>query len=75
MPAKLFFFFPLEQVKTKDKQKGMANSRGRQGGVEYTDKREVRDLGIMNVIPEIPLNVDKVTRLELKSLKMQAWGK
>lgn len=40
-----------------------------------TDKREVRDVGIMNIIPEIPLNVDKVTRLELKGLTMQAWGK
>lgn len=43
--------------------------------MEYTEKREVRDLGIINIIPEIPLNVDKVTCLELKGLKRQAWGK
>lgn len=35
----------------------------------------MRDLGIINIIPEIPLNVDKATCLELKGLKMQAWGK
>lgn len=28
----------------------------------------------MNIIPEIPLNVDKVLPLELKGLKMQDWG-
>lgn len=42
MPAKqnFFFFFCQQRIETKVKQNGMANSRGRQMGVDYIDKRE-----------------------------------